>query len=606
MSSFSYGFILSLLLIVSSWLWLRLDSTVSVQQQDRSSWGQIYERENQVYIQTQAESGWHIARIRTSLTSKTINIQSQNSAFLSILFSKKRGRLEIGENSDVFIHIQEDTRTRFSCEIEVKKGDMYISLFGTGQQTCHLKWRGNTIAYVKNADITIRLTTSEMSIYAHRGQVVFFNKEDFLYKDMWARVTLKSVEFFNDDFFILTPFANDRVLQSQGHRTRFKWTHVPENATMQLWVGTQRNHLRPVWSTPISSSEEQGYFRFPLGIYYWQMTATVPSSQGVAEKEYASQVYKIFIKPEVRPILTFPKHGFTKFVNGNRSEKYKFVWLNTSRLENLFIEIAKDSDFLNIVLKKPAQDFGFMEFFNVFPEGQYFWRVSGFRHNSSELLRSHVRHFTVVYKNSAFQKVKSWPKDGEKIYRLNLLWKESKFVWDAFSGFQNIRLHITNVKSQNVQEISLPITGNRVNIPRLSLGVYQWKIQGKAYIDKNEWVDITEPKKIEIIPTLSLDWRELRNRQLTWTAGPNETDHYVILIRRYQLVNNAKSSRIIVKKVKTPQWTIDPSFSDLFSIKIIAVNSRNQTVAISRERDFILDPISSALKLNGSSRQSAF
>lgn len=596
MSSLTYGFILSLLLIVSSWLWLKIDPVIYSQQQEVTPWGQIYERENQVYFQTHPESIWQVARTQTVLSSKNVRIQSQEAAFLAILLSKKRGRLEIGENSDVIIAIKQDTRTNFLCEIEIKKGDMYMSLFGQQKQTCSLKWQDKIVAHIKNADLTIRRVEDEIYVSAHRGQIQFANKDDFLYKDMWAKIKSNDVEYFDEPFFVLTPFANDQVLQSQKARTRFKWAHAPENAQMQLWVGVKRDRLNPVWPQPIPSDKSQGFFRFPLGIYYWQITATVPESTGSTsstnhlnvKNQYKSQVYKIFIKPEVRPILVFPNQGFTKFVNSSNPEKYKFVWLNQSRLENLFIEVAKDANFVNTVIKRPATNFGFIEFLNILPEGQYFWRVSGFRHNSSELLRSRIRYFAVTHKNSSFEKVKSWPKDGEKINRLNLMWGESQFVWDAFEGFQDVRIHITDLQSQRVQTFPVVENTNRFDIPLMPLGLYEWKVQGYTERSSNKWLDVTLPRKIQVISTLALHWKNLQNKKLAWTNGPINTDHYVILLRKYHLSDDTRSSRFFIKKVKNPQWTIDPSLSDLVSVKIRALNSQNEIIAISREKNFTL------------------
>lgn len=593
MSSITYGFIISLLLITSSWVWLQFDLKQPLQGPKKVFWGQIYERNNQVYIKTDLRSFWQIARTRTSLSSRKVQIQSQNAAFLSILLENK-GRLEIGENSNAVIHIVENTKKQFTCEIEITKGDMYISFFGQKKQTCHLMWKDRRIAQMRNADITLNPTLSGLHIHVHRGQVTFSNsgQDRYLYKDMWAKVESENIHFSENHFSILTPFANDRVHQSQKSRTRFKWTYPPENSKIQLFVGTEKNNLKPAWKQPLSSDRNEGYFRFPLGTYYWQLVAQQN------KKQYKSQIYKIFIKSDVRPTLVFPSLGLTRFISSGQKEKYQFVWLNQSRLENLFIEISQDSDFSTVLLKRPVGEFGFIELLDVFPQGQYFWRVSGFRHNSSELLTSRVRHFVVIDKNSQFQKIKSWPRDKEKINRWDLRWKEAKFVWDTFLGFQNIRINILNLNSQFVQHLPVDIAANRMDIPLLDLGIYEWRLQGQN--DKNVWLDITEPKKIEVISTPLIYWQENQDRTLHWTAGPSNADHYMIRIRKYHLSAGSRPSSITIRKVRNNRWTVPLEFTDFFSVKIMAMDSNNQTIAISPEKDFILKspPIDPPSSLN--------
>ena len=581
MSSVTYGFTISLLLIASSWIWLQFDLKQPLQEPKESFWGQIYERNNQVYIKTDRQSFWQIARIRTLLSSKKIQIQSQNAAFLSILLENK-GRLEIGENSKAVIHAVENTKKQFICEVEITRGDTYISFFGQKKHTCHLMWKGRRIAQVKNADMTLNSTLSELHIYVHRGQVTFSSsgRNHQLHKDTWAKVKSDDIHFFENHFSILTPFANDRVHQSQKSRTRFKWTNTLENSKMQLFVGTQRNKLRPVWRRVLSSDRNEGYFRFPLGTHYWQLVAKHN------KKQYKSQIYKIFIKSDVRPVLVSPSLGLTRFISSGNEEKYKFVWLNQSRLENLFIEISQDPDFSTILLKRPAGEFGFIEFLDIFPQGKYFWRVSGFRHNSSELLASLIRHFIVTDKNSQFQKIRSWPRDKEKINRWDLHWREAKFVWDAFLGFQNIRINIMNLNSQFVQHLPVAVTANRIDIPLLDLGIYEWKLQGQS--DKNVWIDITESKKIEVVSTPLIYWQENQDKTLHWTVGPSNTDHYMIRVRRYHLNASPRSSKIIIKKVRNNFWIIPSTFTDFFSVKIMAMDHNNQIIAISPEKDFIL------------------
>ena len=589
MSSVSYGFTLSILLIIFSWVWLQTGPSQNTQKREGKLWGEIYERENQVYINTSPQSFWQTARARTLLSSEKVQVQTLNTAFLSILLQKK-GRLEINENSHVMIRIVQNTKRRFICELELIEGEVYISFFGQEEHLCHLIWRGERVAYLKNADITLSRNRAQLNVHTHRGLVTFSALDRELSNGMSARVGSKGTQLFEDDFFVLTPLANDKVYQSKKGRVRFKWAHTPKDSQLQLFVGSKKNNLKPVWKAPSPVDKDQGYFQFPLGTYYWQLVA----SQN--QKQYKSQIYKIFIRPQVHPILVFPNLGSTWFVSRGQRETYRFAWLNQSRLENLFIEIAKDMNFSNIILKKPVGEFGFIELLNAFPEGQYFWKVSGFQHNSSEVLKSHVRHFFVTDKNTQFKKIKSWPRDRERIHRWDLYWKESKFIWDAFYGFQNVRVSITDLHSQFVQYFPVDVSKNRTDIPFLNIGFYEWKLQGESQADKDLWVDITESKRITVIASSSIDWQETVGRQLSWTNGPGHADHYMIRIRQYQILAGSRSSQITIRKVRNNQWTVPPEFTDFVSIKVMAMDRNNQIIALSPEKDFVFGSLSATLQ----------
>ena len=593
MSSVSYGLILSILLIIFSWIWLEIDSGQNTQKRQARLWGEVYERENQVYINTSAQSFWQTARSRTRLSSKKVQVQTLNAAFLSILLQKK-GRLEISEDSHIVIHIPHNTKKRFVCEVELIEGDIYMSFFGQEKHLCHLIWKGEKVGSLKNADITLSGSQSQLNIHTHRGLVTLSDSDRQLSSSMWARVGSKGAQLFEDDFFILTPLANDKVYQSKKGRVRFKWAHTPKNSQLQLFVGSKKNNLKPAWKAPLPADTDQGYFRFPLGTYYWQLIASQ------SQKQYKSQIYKIFIRPQIRPVLVFQNLGSTWFVNRGQKETYRFAWLNQSRLENLFIEVAKDIHFSTIVFKKQVGEFGFIELLNVFPEGQYFWRVNGFQHNSSELLKSHVRHFFVTDKENQFEKIKSWPRDRERIYRWDLYWKEPKFIWDAFYGFQNARISVTDLHSQFVQHFPVDASKSRINIPLLNPGFYEWKLQGESQIGSNVWVNITEPKRITVVASSSIKWRETRGRQLSWTVGPDHTDHYMIRIRQYQILAGSRSSQIIIKKVRNNRWTVPPEFTDFISIKVMAMDSNNQIIALSPEKDFVFSSFNASLQKSSS------
>ncbi len=595
-----YGVILSIIFIISSQIWLQWGLNNHQQRPQTNPWGQIYDRDNQTYIKTNLHTFWQVARIKTLLSSHKTQIQSQDNAFLSILLSNKRGRLEVGENAYLHIHILKNTKREMICEIEITQGDMYISFLGKRKEACFLKWKGHTMAKIQNADMTLDATLPHLQVHVHRGQVTFEEQKGpkgqkkTLSKDMWARVDSEGITSFDNSLSILTPLANDRVAQSQKSRTRFRWVHTTDtqNFKTQLFVGNEKNNLKPVWENALASNE--GYFRFPLGTHYWQLVAqpdntsdqTKAQHYDQIQGQYKSPIYKIFIKPEVRPILISPGLGFTKFTNQGKKERYKFVWLNKSRLENLFIEISNNANFSNLLLKRPVGNFGFIEISEYLPEGKYFWRISGFRHNSSELLTSHVRDFIVVNKNSQFKKIRSWPKNKAKINQWDLQWKEAKIVWDVFSGFQNLRLHVINLNSQFVQTFSIPTNKNRINIPSLDLGSYQWKLQGEQ--SKNTWIDITETKTLQITSSSVIHWQKAPHRILQWTNGPTpQTSYYVIRIRKYNLSGKARSSQIFVKKVRNNRWVISDEFVDSLSIKIMAMDHQNQVVALSPEKDIL-------------------
>ena len=194
------------------------------------------------------------------------------------------------------------------------------------------------------------------------------------------------------------------------------------------------------------------------------------------------------------------------------------------------------------------------------------------------------------------KKNKSWPRDRERIHRWDLYWKESKFIWDAFYGFQNVRVSITDLHSQFVQYFPVDVSKNRTDIPFLNIGFYEWKLQGESQADKDLWVDITEPKRITVIASSSIDWQETVGRQLSWTNGPGHVDHYMIRIRQYQILAGSRSSQITIRKVRNNQWTVPPEFTDFVSIKVMAMDRNNQIIALSPEKDFVFGSLSAILQ----------
>ncbi len=536
-------------------------------------WGNAFEVEGQALYLTQTELGWQIGREALRIAESDFQVDVSDNSYFHIELSGRRGKIEVGENSHIRVEITENTPKSFRCNLHVLKGEVFVSMYGKRNVSCKIIIENKVVGEFQDVDFVQRKYLKDQRFFVHRGELNLKYKNTKLRKDMWAKIAGTRVRVFEFPFTILTPFASDRVFNKAGSnvRTRFSWLGIPRGHRVQLEVSKNRRRFRKVWKSGIPSDKKESFYTFGIGVHYWRLSA-IPK-KGTPLK---SPIYKLFVREEAPPLMSSPKQR--QIVLARENELTRFQWNNQSRLENIILEVAEDRDFKRIRFTQRVLDTGFYAIDLNDYKGTYYWRVSGFRHDSSELLSSRPIEFSVVNSENDI------PLD-----QVDLNFKDSAFDAEIASGevvFHSIEVlgldeqYIEIYRSKKlIQKIGLKKSIGAWNLTKP--GFYTWKMKGRL---GEKVFDLSKTRKFHVKSIDPLVFLQIAGDELRWSRGSKKIVSYKLELKSIQ-ENEAVSEQLIAaKKNRVSLKRLRSIRTGAFQVRVKGLDSKGTVVAMSRSR----------------------
>lgn len=441
-------------------------------------------------------------------------IRTLENSHLVLHLTGSKDSLQLGEKTEISASGKVE-----APHISIYHGEVFVSWHGeAGTQEREIDL-GVFRVRATNADFLIRsaegappfievyrgnlaVNAGDATVRAARDEVVFLKNQ---------RLSKKKF-----DFSISTPFQFDRIYYSkdQGFRTRFAWSGLPANAKMQLWVGPKPDQLKSVGFTAGRKPNEM-MAAISEGASYWKLRA---SSGG---RNYESRLMKIFGVFEQPAQLLEPIGRISKSAVKRLNGVY-FRWTNPSLLEKLLLEVSTDAKFEAVVLRQQVAD-AEAQILPLNESGAYYWRVTGFRHDSSELVASRVQKFEILDDLSEPELI--YPEPAAQITARSLRAGEVFAVWRS-SGLAQFEVELRG-KGEVFKSL---VSVNRYQLPALKRGQYKLMVSV---------VDSESPpaeREFEVIEASSLAWKvkselaTLTTNQLQWDQGPPGTSVYKVRV----------------------------------------------------------------------------
>lgn len=507
-------------------------------------------------------------------------ILTRPDSHMTILTSHSSDRLELGSKTSIRISEKEEN-IRFFYYM----GELYLSAHGERKDILYEVNLGESYLEVWNADVLIRGKVNEnLEVEVYRGKVKlkFFEKELEINTDEMAKYSNGKWTLVEKDMHIVTPKAYDRIYYpyNQGHSTRFSWSgDVGDVNEVQLYIGKEPKNLISVPISNVDINSHEFAAHIPKGNYYWQLKLITP------RRVFDSWIYKIFVLEEFPVQIMEPKEN--RIANFYRNtNKIRFQWENPSRLDRLALEVSKTEDFKELVLHESV-DKGGVAFYEFPWTGTFYWRVNGYRFDTSKIVLGRPEKFRVISKD-AFLPIESILPNNGDIVSFNDV-KKGKILlrWNDNLG---VKRYAVLLKGPDGYNKRLYTHVSTFPLPVLKAGEYSWQI---VSYDVNDNANISKKFKFTIKNLKQISWKGIDknikedrviaspqkiSKMVQWSKGPEETDFYV-----FEFLESNKFTE--VKKINTKKnYLILPkNINGFYKIRIKAHSLSGDLLAVSEE-----------------------
>lgn len=445
-------------------------------------------------------------------------IQTDADSHAILSFIGQSGRIELSEKTHLGMS-SDSSQGHKNTTIEFKKGEVYINYQAGSVQRPLLVKINDRIFRLINADIYISGNAEEqilvsveygkttMKVAGESTGATFEKGQTILFKE-------KGYSVDESKFKIKTPFNYDRYnLEHDEYKVRFAFEPFQEKYNFQLFVGTNKENIKPYFEKPKSFEKNEFLVPFKKGSYYWYL--------GAFDGEkllFTSHIKKFFVEPQGLIQLVKPLAN-TKLQLLHGTVNVQFQWDNPSQLEKVFIEVSKLKDFSKTIVHEPISDNNYFSYdFNEV--GVYYWRVSGFLFGTSDLLSSGINTIDIVNEVVPQQVKVLFPKGKTVLTTLSLKNSDITFQWTKNPATTIYDVDIRSVNNGKVFHFETKNT--ELKIKDLLPGTYTWQVSDKRS-------NIVSPvAEFGVVGTKRLNFAKESEEAgyLSWQSGPRGTARY--------------------------------------------------------------------------------
>lgn len=356
---------------------------------------------------------------------------------------------------------------------------------------------GKAVLKVITGEVKVKSKSGESKIVAGKNDKVAIEKPVVVIKPPTLLEPLNNTIYLKD---------SQRMLAADGQFKKspleFKWEKNSEGAFL-IQIAKDKDFKE------IFLKKELTELNFvlseipPLGKYFWRVGAINEVSRTVLN----SSAFSVNLQADPQLTLNYPPNQ-SKFWMTRDKITQKFSWTKASLVKSYEIEIAKDSEFTEVLFKQPTGD-NQIEWKQVPGFGTYYWRVN------TDLAQTNIQEFTIgENKNPILVAPPSGSTLIVKDYKIILptekledvdtkpIGSEFEFKWDG-SEFSAVVLEFSAKKDfKNPQEIKLQqkFKENFAKLKTLPPGDYFWRVRGEDSRHSENLA--SQPFQIKILPEI--------------------------------------------------------------------------------------------------------
>ncbi len=459
---------------------------------------------------------------------------------------------------------------------------------------------------VKTGASEIKLKSAEMSLSKdqsgkvdlemYKGQAELSQGEKKIALDNSKAATLseKGVSVAKDVLKVLSPKPGDAILLNliRGDQLEIAWQSLPEGYTVSADVGRHRSRLSRRGSVP----GEKGKMKLPTKPGKWFLRLSAEAVNPELPK-YTSVIVPFEVQPKTPPSLLEPAKE-TAWLKKSANEPVAFKWLNRHAYQSQILEVAKDQSFKNVVVKQTLTGTD-NSFSGEIPDGQYFWRVTGYLNNNGQVegLSSLPSPFSVVSNWEVKPPKIKHPAPEQRLSFVDVQRAQGvNLKWEPAEGVKRYRVFVQKHSESGTKEVlNQTVEAPLARITNPTPGTYLWKVSSIDPKDGSEKSSEVVEFKIDELPPIR--WVEMKNNTYEYTTPtPSLVARWEPLevapaTYRYRVVAEGNSLQE-AKWQTTKQTLFDiplPNEGDYLAV-VEALNANGQAIAASEIRLFTIKP----------------
>lgn len=418
------AFLITVVGIVLSWVYLRPKEWMSGDVSDRKVVAKVIEIKNDVNRQAEGRLLWSsIKKGDFIYLGDKIKTGGLSLSVIQILDSASK--LEIEENSTVVMS-QGDKK----LALNMLEGRVFVK---EAQNDLHLLSGGKTVDVKGDTAISVSKDGTSNVESFDQGKTLFGE---------------------------LRPAYSEEVLSNEN-TIPLTWVKAEKEEIVEVLAGESPLLLKKI---DLSARFADGTINLPAkpGINYWQLV----TKNG--EAEIKSPLMKVKLVRPIPPSQIFPSDKeIVKVIDG----PFEFKWIKGNINDSVIIEVGRDQQLKDIILSEDVATQTTYKPTLVLNEGEYFWRVKS-RFNKSSWLESPVQAFTVHKGNSIISPTPVAPIDHGIFYLNQNRVANVKFEWRLQQEARSYTLRV-NGPGFN-RDIQSNTSSEVVNFS--APGSYQWEV----------------------------------------------------------------------------------------------------------------------------------
>lgn len=459
---------------------------------------------------------------------------------------------------------------------------------------------GSTSILLQNADVSLGKSGDKgVDVQVTRGTAEVSNgdKKLTIDKDRSGHIGEQGMDVSQQFFKIKNPQPNERMFLrvDSSEQAHFSWQPVPDEFEVTLQSGSTRANLKPT-GIGVPGAKGEMTVKLKPGIVFWKLVATHKTDKS---KVFSSPVQKLTLISEVAPKVLSPQKDEQIVLTG-KNRSVDFRWTNLSKLSQLRLEVSSDPNFQKPFISQGVDDSGLQTVPNI-EEGEYYWRISGYRPGATAGLSSQVAKFRVRTRFELVPPQLKSPEPGAHVSFESISQSGIFLSWSPVPGMTKFKVQVNKVddkdhviegsKTSLEKEVS---DASQVRIQQTAPGKYQWKVisadaDGKESkpseirhfivedVPKLAWLDSRQSEDYLYVtpkPSLAIGWQPV-------TSNQRFSGYRVV-------VTSEKGNSLEPKTVTKAAFQTEVPEDGLYHVSVEAIDAKGAVLSRSSSRDVVV------------------
>jgi hypothetical protein len=420
------------------------------------------------------------------------------------LFTGKFSELQLKLDDGTEMTISENTlivleKSSTALNLDLKYGEVdrietqTKIVLNQGGEKSEFTGTQNSVLSIKSKEgkAVLKVLAGEVKVKSKAGEqkIVAASKNDNIQLDKPKPVIKapKLLSPFNNAIYLL---ESKKLLGEDGQfkisDLEFKWQNISENAPGSVFfqVARDKEFKDVVFKKELTESQialkDKDVPR--EGKYFWRVGAM----SDVGRQAMYSTPHLVSLQKDPQLALTYPPNQAKFWINKNKPAQ-KFSWVGNSLSKSYEIEIGKDAEFKEVVLKQTVNADKF-EWNNVPSLGKYYWRIK------TALAAPPAQEFTLIENRNPVALLPAanttlilkdfkviLPEEKMEIVDSKPKGTDFEFKWETGEFAESIIEFSTKSDFKDPKEIkfSIRVKEGPAKLKELPAGDFFWRVRGE-------------------------------------------------------------------------------------------------------------------------------